>query len=321
MKNKMPWLLCAALLSACALQAQNCPCKQGTADYSVDCDGDGTNDVCKTGDCPSPTISGAAYVEDAKTTTLTASGGLKPYTWSIQSGGSCISVSGSGASATVTGSSPGKGTVKVSDTHGNTGSHEVTCYKLELKVAQTTVEDGEQDIDVDIEVEPQSVETSITNIQLEAKKPGGGDSFDNPDGEGIELEENSGDPLSWKIKLARWYEDSSKDCATDSTYLNAAYDIQGTYDLDGSSYDIEPEAFSAYVGLSNAIADVVGYYSLGGKTVDDMVTVRERKQGKTTYYTARIDAPNHPRPVVPAFLFSLFILSQSLALSFFRSAI
>ena len=295
MKNKIDWLCCAALLSACALQAQNCPCKNGTADYSVDCDGDGVDDACKTGDCPSPSISGSAYVEESKTTTLTASSGLAPYTWSLKSGGSYISVSGSGASATITGSSPGKGTVEVKDKHGNTGSHEVTCFQFELDVAQTSVEDGEQDISVDIKVKPQSVESLITNIQLEATKPGGGTSFDNPDGEGIELEQDGGDPLSWKIKLARWYEDGSKDCANDSTYWNAAYDIKGTYDLDGSSYDIEPDAFGAYVGLSIAIADVVGYYSLGGKTFDDMVTVRERKQGTTTYYSARIDASNLTR--------------------------
>lgn len=309
MKNKRTWLLCAALLWGCMLQAQNCPCENGTADYSVDCDGDGVDDACSTGDCPSPSISGSAYVENSKTTTLTASGGLEPYTWSLQSGGSYISVSGSGPNATITGSSPGKGTVEVKDKHGNTGSHEVTCFQFELDVAQTSVEDGEQDISVDIKVEPQSVESLITNIQLEATKPGGGTSFDNPDGEGIELEQDGGDPLSWEIKLARWYEDSSKDCATDSTYMNAAYDVKGTYDLDGSSYDIEPDAFSAYVaGLGTAFARLVSWYSIGG-TFDDMVTVRERKQGTTTYYSARIDASGFARAmrakaVVPSALSS-----------------
>ena len=52
MKNlKLILLLQALMLGALTLNAEDCPCEGGTADYSVDCDGDGTNDACSTDDC------------------------------------------------------------------------------------------------------------------------------------------------------------------------------------------------------------------------------------------------------------------------------
>lgn len=39
------------MLGALTLNAEDCPCEGGTAEYSVDCDGDGTNDACSTDDC------------------------------------------------------------------------------------------------------------------------------------------------------------------------------------------------------------------------------------------------------------------------------
>lgn len=44
-------LLQALMLGATTLNAEDCPCDGGTADYSVDCDGDGTNDACSADDC------------------------------------------------------------------------------------------------------------------------------------------------------------------------------------------------------------------------------------------------------------------------------
>lgn len=51
-KLKRILMLQALMLGALTLNAEDCPCEGGTAEYSVDCDGDGTNDACDTGDCP-----------------------------------------------------------------------------------------------------------------------------------------------------------------------------------------------------------------------------------------------------------------------------
>jgi hypothetical protein len=52
MKNlKLILLLQALILGALTLNAEDCPCEGGTAEYTVDCDGDGTNDACSTDDC------------------------------------------------------------------------------------------------------------------------------------------------------------------------------------------------------------------------------------------------------------------------------
>ena len=52
MKNlKLILLLQAFALGLCSLQGQDCPCEGGTADFSVDCDGDGIKDACSIDDC------------------------------------------------------------------------------------------------------------------------------------------------------------------------------------------------------------------------------------------------------------------------------
>ena len=79
MKNKINWLLCAALFSTYVLNAQN---------YTVDCDGDGVMDACSVDECPpcsklkpnpsSPGMKCCGGVEyDPKPTTFT------PTQWNI----------------------------------------------------------------------------------------------------------------------------------------------------------------------------------------------------------------------------------------------
>lgn len=50
-KLKLILVLLALMAGVFTVNAQTCPCEGGTADYSVDCDGDGTMDACSTADC------------------------------------------------------------------------------------------------------------------------------------------------------------------------------------------------------------------------------------------------------------------------------
>lgn len=45
-------LFSGLLINAGSLHATDCPCDGGTAEYSVDCSGDGTPDACSSDDCP-----------------------------------------------------------------------------------------------------------------------------------------------------------------------------------------------------------------------------------------------------------------------------
>jgi len=45
-------LFSGLLINAGSLHAADCPCDGGTAEYSVDCSGDGTPDACSSDDCP-----------------------------------------------------------------------------------------------------------------------------------------------------------------------------------------------------------------------------------------------------------------------------
>jgi hypothetical protein len=54
-KLKLKILILASAFGALILAAEDCPCAGGTAEYSVDCDEDGTMDACDTSECPACT--------------------------------------------------------------------------------------------------------------------------------------------------------------------------------------------------------------------------------------------------------------------------
>lgn len=263
-----------------------------------DCDGDGTYDECDLADCPDIIISGPAYVEKGEDVTLTVSVGKADYTWSISSGASYVSDDGSTSDTIIiTGDSEGVATIEVSDDNGKTASHDITCFSVELSLTSNSAEDGEEDIAIEIIVEPSSIESEISNIVLEGKNPDGSTTFENPDGAGITIAAESGSVLDWKIEKARWHEDSSLDCATDASYLNSGYDIEGTYDLGGTTYDFEPEIFTVNVLGTTGLAALNSWYRVGqGSSLSSMISVSPPKtQNGVTYYTATVNPSSFNR--------------------------
>ena len=123
-------LFSGLLINAGSLHATDCPCDGGTAEYSVDCSGDGTPDACSSDDCDPPVISGPHYVEKGASVTLNVSDGLGPYSWAIASGHNIINIQSADTSASIYGYFEGYAEIEVVDSLGNSASHEMTTYSL-----------------------------------------------------------------------------------------------------------------------------------------------------------------------------------------------
>ena len=148
MKNlKLILLLQALMLGVLTLNAEECPCDGGTADYSFDCDDDGTMDACSADECPAPSVSITSGGGDVKkgcsvTWNCSPSGGSGDYSysWSFSTG----NASGTNQSKTATAGVLGAGTATITvtdDISGQTASDTANYHvRKEVEATETSSE-------------------------------------------------------------------------------------------------------------------------------------------------------------------------------------
>jgi len=129
-------------------------------------------------------------------------------------------------------------------------SDEVTILVCQVKVkcAKQIACDGES-LDVDLEVSPESVKSSLSDGSFTCKKPDGGTNFENPSGQGSQIASAGGsDYTKWKVDNVRWYSTQNDHCNETSLY-----EVVGTVKVKGAKIQVTKASFTASTVVGGAL--------------------------------------------------------------------
>jgi hypothetical protein len=147
------------------------------------------------------------------------------------------------------------GTTTITATCGSkTKTVTVHVVTVDLTFSKSVACDGEK-VDVDIDINPAAAVPFITNVEFEAPQDGGGTTFDNPAGAGIDLTQR-GTKVQWQIDNVRWFANQADQCNDDSEYeIKAKVKFGGGFFGGGVECESLPTAFiaEATVGPGNCM--------------------------------------------------------------------
>lgn len=328
-----------AISLSSGLYAADCPCENGTADFTVDCDKNGIMDACNEADCPgcengrdNPSegmqccngkeipedetclsINGASTVLVGDGTTLTVSGGVAPYEWSAEDENILyIGQEGDAESVNVSTSGYGVTKITVTDSDENSASINYTVLLVRLKPngeekdGLIIVRDGDEST-VELTVLPEGNDDALKDVKIKALMDNGSDVFDNPAGDGLTFERVD-ETLEWKIPNVRWFAPSDDKC-----YRRSTYKLEANFKLDGgrdSVQKITDNRFTASVHEDDgniAFAWVEDQYLQGSP---EMVINEVTINGITSYRIAGFTIDNVVRKVVPLIVVNIPEKSQ-----------